>query len=869
LVNERLNNKIDAMKILAEYLLLLSLLVVSFDNSFGQPAKTNKNRNAVYVDKEGVMRWTADKSEASFFGVNYTTPFAYAYRAHDAVNADLENAIRNDVYHMARLGLDAFRVHVWDNEISDIQGNLLENEHLRLFDFLLAELKKRRIKTIITPIAFWGNGYPERDQKVPGFSSHYGRGKLTTNDSAIAAQENYLRQFFSHVNRYTNSTYQDDPDVIAVEINNEPSHTGPKEAVTAYVNRLAAAIKSTGWSKPVFYNISQGPYYADAVAASNVDGFSFQWYPSGLVSGKTLKGNYLPHVDKYTIPFDTIPAFRKKALMVYEFDAADILQPVMYPFMAKSFRQAGFQWATQFAYDPMAIAHANTEYQTHYLNLAYTPAKAISLMIASRVFHHVPRLKDYGHYPADSVFDAFRVSYKQSLSEMNTEKEFYYSNSTGTKPANVARLQHLAGVGTSPVVTYSGSGAYFVDRLETGVWRLEVMPDVVVIRDPFEKASPRKEVARVQWNSNRMRISLPDLGSDFSVKPLNTGNKTSITPESNGFEITPGTYLLTAKGKQYSDKGSRNSVIGLEEFVAPTPGSNELVIRHEPLGEVTANKSFTVHAVVVGSDPESVSLLINRMGGQFKNIPMNKESSNRYVAQVPADFVVPGVLTYRIVVKKGSDVVTFPGNVNSDPGAWDDFSSERCTTYVAQPMGALSIFDATHDHSISTYPTWRRGFQTAHITAEEPSVLVLQMTASEFKGAEAMGFQHSVAGDWNGRAGELSSFDTIVVRARVTGGSAVKARIVLIGDNGSAFAADITLDDRFSDVAIPLTTFASNEALLMPRPYPGFLPLKFRNPSSKRPDLSALERIEITIGEGIRDSGKPFSLEVAKVWAIK
>ena len=51
----------------------------------------------------------------------------------------------------------------WDTEISDTAGNLIENDHLRLFDFLLAELKKRSIKTIVS-IAFWGNGYPERDE---------------------------------------------------------------------------------------------------------------------------------------------------------------------------------------------------------------------------------------------------------------------------------------------------------------------------------------------------------------------------------------------------------------------------------------------------------------------------------------------------------------------------------------------------------------------------------------------------------------------------------------------------------------------------------------------------------------------------------
>ena len=54
----------------------------------------------------------------------------------------------------------------------------------------------------------------------------------------------------------------------------------------------------------------------------------------------------------------------------------------------------------------MSTAYANTEYQTHYLNLAYTPAKAISLLIASKVFQNLPRVKSYGTYPADTLFDA-------------------------------------------------------------------------------------------------------------------------------------------------------------------------------------------------------------------------------------------------------------------------------------------------------------------------------------------------------------------------------------------------------------------------------------------------------------------------------
>ncbi len=838
----------------------------------GIAQKSSPKNNLVYIDKDGAMRWRNNHSEASFFGVNYTTPFAYAYRAHKALAVDLEKAIQQDVYHLARLGLDAFRVHVWDNEISDVSGNLLENDHLRLFDFLLAELKKRNIKTVITPIAFWGNGYPERDEKTPGFSRFYGRGKLTTHDSAIVAQENYLRQFFRHVNPYTKLSYQDDPDVIAVEINNEPSHSGSKSGVTNYINRLAAAIKNTGWSKPLFYNISQGPYYADAVAASVVNGFSFQWYPSGLVSGSALKGNYLPYVDKYKIPFDTVPAFAKKALMVYEFDAADVLQSTLYPAMARSFREAGFQWATQFAYDPMALAYANTEYQTHYLNLAFTPSKAISLLIASRAFHRLPRFKNYGVYPADSVFDGFRVSYKEALSEMTADEEFYYSNSTGTKPVHVNKLLHVAGVGSSPIVKYNGLGAYFLDKLEDGIWRLEVMPDAIYVRDPFEKPSPRKEVTRIQWQKNKMQIAIPGLGNDFAIQGLNEGNSFSDKSNSEGFFLSPGTYLLTAKGKKLADGKVNWGVIGLNEFVAPSPTINDMFLDHQPYTEVSSGRPITLSAKIVGIDTGRVTVHVNQLYGRFKIIPMVRKTASDFVAEIPADLVTPGVLNYKIVLRKGNDVSIFPGNVKSNPLDWDNYHKETWQTYVAAPNGKLEIFNPTHDRAIKTYPFFRKGFQTNFITCEKPEQLVLSMTTSDLSGAKIMGFQYSFVDQLKGRIGELGSFDKLIVRARTTNTIPVKAKVALTFSDGSSASSRISLSTDFKDLEIPINNLTSDSALLLPRPFPGFLPLAFNvNRAGKEINLADAEKVEVTIGTGIPSYNLkgPYNIDVEGIWLQK
>ncbi|MCZ7599393.1 MAG: hypothetical protein M5U09_19080 [Gammaproteobacteria bacterium] len=56
---------------------------------------------------------------------------------------DRRQVIEQDLDHLVRLGLQALRLHCWDREISDHEGNLLDNEHLALLDYLIAAAKRR------------------------------------------------------------------------------------------------------------------------------------------------------------------------------------------------------------------------------------------------------------------------------------------------------------------------------------------------------------------------------------------------------------------------------------------------------------------------------------------------------------------------------------------------------------------------------------------------------------------------------------------------------------------------------------------------------------------------------------------------------
>ena len=171
----------------------------------------------------------------------------------------------------------------------------------------------------------------------------------------------------------------------------------------------------------------------------------------------------------------------------------------MYPAMARAFRSGGAQIACQFQYDPTPLAAYNFGWQTHYLNLVYAPGKTLSFAIAAEVFRRTPRLARFGTYPANTTFGPFRIDFERDLSMLVSDDTFLYANDTDVRPPSPEKLRRIAGCGRSPLVEYRGTGAYFLDRLADGVWRLEVYPDAVWVGDPHAATTLKREVSRLIW----------------------------------------------------------------------------------------------------------------------------------------------------------------------------------------------------------------------------------------------------------------------------------------------------------------------------------------------------------------------------------
>ncbi len=107
----------------------------------------------IVLAKDGVIRWRANGQEVRLFGANYCAFASGDYRLAKRTGADMHKMIDADMAHFARMGWDGLRLCSWgDWESSDAQGNLADDEHTRLMDYLIFKAGQRGIGMLLSPI---------------------------------------------------------------------------------------------------------------------------------------------------------------------------------------------------------------------------------------------------------------------------------------------------------------------------------------------------------------------------------------------------------------------------------------------------------------------------------------------------------------------------------------------------------------------------------------------------------------------------------------------------------------------------------------------------------------------------------------------
>jgi hypothetical protein len=101
------------------------------------------------------------------------------------------------------------------------------------------------------------------------------------------------------------------------------------------------------------------------------------------------------------------------------------------------------------------------------------------------------------------------------------------------------------------------------------------------------------------------------------------------------------------------------------------------------------------------------------------------------------------------------------------------------------------------------------------------------------------------------RKQDLPAMTKIVLRARSLNEKVCKMQVALVLKNGSAYGGIITADINLQDYSLSLADLKPVKTVLMPRPYPRFLPYYFENKSAGSFDISEVESVQFSIGPGM------------------
>ncbi len=827
---------------------------------------------SVYLDSSGVVRWRDNRDEVRLFGANYVIHTASDYRAAGYVRGDRKRMIDEDMAHFARMGWDGLRLTFWgDWQASDSAGNLIVNDHLDLLDYLIARARERGIYMLFSPIQTYSANWPNsmvNDARTPGFGRVFGRARLGTDPAAIAAQVNYLRQILNHVNPYTGVALKDEPAILFIELVNEPWHH-PEDLPGSirYINALTDAVRGTGCDRLIFYNVSQDFRIGEAIRRSRAQGVSFGWYPSALNSGFELSGNYLRSVDAF--PDMLRPELARLPRIVYEFDSPDLTEATLYPAMTRTFRAVGAQLALMFSYDMLGTASRNLGWQTHYLNLVYTPRKAMSAVIAAEAMRRLPRLQDYGAYPGNTRFGDFRVSYEENLSELVARDAFMHAGTTRSTPPDPAALQQVYGLGSSPVVSYEGSGTYFLDRVRSGVWRLEVYPDAEPVRDPFEAPNAAKIVSRAIHRAWPMTVRLPDLGTSFSVWSMGAGGGPRAQARDGGFTVEPGVYVLSTAPVDPATLPRVLGSLGFAEYHAPRPDTApDAVVPLAAPAYVAGQDAEIAARVVTAAPPDSVTQFVKpAIIEWFRAYRMRPAGDYRYAATVPAAAFREGPHEFVITVFRGDSLATWPGRVGRVPWSWDYYGRSAWTFDVVAPGAPLALFEPGRDAARLAFTrigdAGRRGlFRVAlsDVTGRPVMRLALPVDSSGWSPPDYTA-SLLIRDRVRARGQAMSGAEGVRIRLRGLGARQT-LHVTLVEDDGTSWTAPVAVDSAWTETAVPLSAFTAGRSVLLPQGFPGQWnywvgPAAGRGGSGDRPRVERIERLQLSLRREEGDAPRP------------
>ena len=567
------------------------------NNGTEKPAPVPTGSNFVTL-RNGRMT-APDGTEVRLWGVNFQTPITWEYNRLKQVGVSktasgLNTVAENNLNDLKMMGVNHLRCHLAPSDLTDATGNLAEHSvFLDALDYMIAGAEARGMYVsfaLINTMGQTGTG---------GVWVGEDRSAWVHNPETIECSRRYVSQLVKHVNKYNGKAYKDTECIAFWELINEPSMYSRSEikskacvsvyndwlsangktdsddayaefrtyTVKTYINDMMALLEEAGDQHLVCWGLNWHRYMRgnqdifDGVSASDADLVAFCNYPGQDLAGQ----NYWERrYDFTTNDFSSwfkdyrndetgygwalTDKFASKGKVVYEFETFFNQSAYMYPIQATYFRSFGVQSASMWTYTFNEIAQYVGG--SHYLNVRTTPGKMAAFLVAQQIFRNEDHLTGFSSSPNEQTGANYAISKARNGAVWSSADTFVHSCeiNDGWNPLPPAEtVKHIVGYKSSPLVSYTGTGLYFIDD-EGEELKINLLPNVEVKGDIFTGATYGKEKTKLDTaTKNEITINLADwkdapltlykIGEDGNEKSM--GNMTGLTT----LKLLPGKYI--------------------------------------------------------------------------------------------------------------------------------------------------------------------------------------------------------------------------------------------------------------------------------------------------------------------------------------
>jgi len=301
----------------------------------GNARAGESTRHPGFVYCEGGRLYHPDGKELSLWGVNFQPYISWEYDYYmKKVGIPRDPAVWKRMTdqgfdELERMNCQVVRYQITPADFTDAEGNLVETFYLDMLDYAVAEAASRGIYVYLTLLnhmhlyevkesfmeATWQKGRSVDEGKA----WWYQQANLMLNRKYVECSQNYIRQLLNRYNPYSRRSYNEDRNIVLIEITNEPLYLPydmvqkyehlyglfrdwlarrgleemngihypeyRKQAVLNYLNEMHGVIRDAGAKQPIAWScnwhrmITRFEDVFEAIAESKVDVVTFCNYP--------------------------------------------------------------------------------------------------------------------------------------------------------------------------------------------------------------------------------------------------------------------------------------------------------------------------------------------------------------------------------------------------------------------------------------------------------------------------------------------------------------------------------------------------------------------------------------------------------------